>query len=92
MFCSYTKIKIMKKIEKGFTLIEILVVIVIIGVLATIAFVYLGGATVKARDVKRMSDLNQIGRFLSFGCLVPEAGAGEYDLNDLIEEYKIKYP
>ncbi len=82
----------MEKNNTGFTLIEILVVIAIIGVLAVIAFVYFGGATVKARDAKRMSDLNQIGRFLSFGCLVPDAGVGEYDLNDLIEEYKIKYP
>lgn len=76
----------------GFTLIEILVVIAIIGVLATLAFIYLGGATIKARDAKRMSDLNQVGRFFSFGCLLPEAGAGEYDLNELIEEYKAKYP
>lgn len=76
----------------GFTLMEILVVVAIIGILAVLAFVYFGGATAKARDTKRISDLNQIGRFLSFGCLMPDGGAGEYDLNDLIEEYKIKYP
>jgi len=81
-----------KKCKEGFSLIEIILVIAIIGVLATLAFVYLGGATKKARDVKRMNDLNQIGRFLSFGCLVPDGGAGEYDLNELIEEYKARYP
>ncbi|MDP2708912.1 MAG: type II secretion system protein [bacterium] len=78
--------------NNGFTLIEILVVIAIIGALAGLAYVYFGGATVKARDAKRLNDLNQIGRFLSFGCLTPEAGAGEYDLNLLIAEYAAKYP
>lgn len=81
-----------KRCKKGFTLVELLVVMAIIGVLAALAFVYLGGATAKARDAKRMNDLGQIGRFLSFGCLLPEAGPGEYDLNQLIEEYKVKYP
>jgi prepilin-type N-terminal cleavage/methylation domain-containing protein len=88
----FAPLNITKGYWPGFTLIEILVVIAIVGVLAVIAFVYFGGATVKARDTKRMSDLNQIGRFLSFGCLMPDGGAGEYDLNDLVEEYKIKYP
>lgn len=78
--------------NKGFTLIEILAVIAIIGALAGLALVYFGGATAKARDGKRINDLNQIGRFLSFGCLTPEAGAGEYDLNRLIAEYAAKYP
>jgi prepilin-type N-terminal cleavage/methylation domain-containing protein len=82
----------MKKDQKAFTMIEILVVIGIIGILASLAFVYLGGATKKARDTKRISDLTQIGRFLSFGCLTPDAGAGEYDLNELLGEYRTKYP
>ncbi|MFH1822167.1 MAG: type II secretion system protein [Patescibacteria group bacterium] len=76
----------------GFTLIELLVVIGIIGILSTIAIVFLGNVTVKARDTKRISDLSQIGRFLSFGCLLPDAGTGEYDLNELLDEYKVKYP
>ncbi|MFW0862258.1 MAG: prepilin-type N-terminal cleavage/methylation domain-containing protein [Candidatus Komeilibacteria bacterium] len=78
--------------NKGFTLIEILVVIGIIGILSTMVIVSLGSVRYKARDTKRINDLSQIGRFLSFGCLVPADGVGEYDLNDLIAEYKAKYP
>ncbi|HOZ36736.1 MAG TPA: type II secretion system protein [bacterium] len=78
--------------NKGFTLIELLVVIGIIGVLATLGVVAFGGARVKARDAKRLNDLNQIGRFLTFGCLLPDGGAGEYDLNQLIDDYRAKYP
>ena len=44
----------------GFTLIELLVVISIIGVLSTIALTSLNGAKMKARDAKRLSDMNQI--------------------------------
>lgn len=78
--------------QRGFSLVELLVVIAIIGVLATLGFVFFGGARDKARDAKRLNDLNQIGRFLAFGCPVPDGGAGEYDLNDLIAEFKAKYP
>jgi prepilin-type N-terminal cleavage/methylation domain-containing protein len=85
----------MKKARKpnsGFSLVEILVVIGIIALLATLASVFLFGATGKARDAKRKNDLGQIGRFLTFGCPVPAGGAGEYDLNDLIVEVKARYP
>jgi prepilin-type N-terminal cleavage/methylation domain-containing protein len=78
--------------KKGFALIEILVVIAIVTVLATIVGVSILGVRDKARDAKRMNDLNQIGRFLAFGCLVPDAGAGEYDLKVLLNEFRIKYP
>jgi prepilin-type N-terminal cleavage/methylation domain-containing protein len=45
---------------KGFTLIELLIAIVIIGLLATLVMVNIGGATSRARDTRRASDLKQI--------------------------------
>jgi type II secretion system protein G len=48
----------------GFTLIELLVVISIIGILSTLAIVSLNNVRSKARDSKRISDINQIQKAL----------------------------
>lgn len=48
------------KSKKGFTLIEILVVISIIGLLSSVILVGLGGFRSRGRDARRFSDLRQV--------------------------------
>lgn len=46
--------------QAGFTIVELLIVIVIIGILAAIGFVSYSNATKKARDTERASDVKAI--------------------------------
>lgn len=78
--------------KNGFSLIEILVVIAIIGIIATIISVSLLGARDKARDTKRKAEISQIGRFLTISCYLPDSGEGIYDLIPLAQEILAKNP
>ncbi|MFH1412950.1 MAG: hypothetical protein ABIG10_02890 [bacterium] len=49
-----------KKNRKGFTLHEILTIIVIIGLLSTAVFVFIGNVRASARDTQRVSDVGAI--------------------------------
>ena len=49
----------MKK-SKGFSLVELLVVITIIAILSVVAYTAIGGQTIKARDSKRQQDMSTI--------------------------------
>ena len=46
--------------KRGFTLVELLVVIAIIAILSTLSVVALNSARAKARDARRLSDIKQI--------------------------------
>jgi prepilin-type N-terminal cleavage/methylation domain-containing protein len=50
----------MNKKLKGFTLIEMLIVITIIALLASLILVGMGGARAKARDARRIADLRSV--------------------------------
>jgi len=52
-FKSFTK-------QQGFTIVELLIVIVVIGILATLVIVTFSGIQQRARDTQRQTDINAI--------------------------------
>ncbi|MEK7649584.1 MAG: type II secretion system protein [Patescibacteria group bacterium] len=80
------------KHTKAFSLVELLIVVAIIGVLATIIMPAILGTRAKARDVRRKAEISQMGRLLSVSCFVPSAGSGDYDIAGIIDELKAANP
>jgi type II secretion system protein G len=50
--------------QKGFTIVELLIVIVVIAILAAISIVAYNGIQQRARDTKRASDIGQVKKML----------------------------
>lgn len=48
------------KKQKGFTIVELLIVIVVIGILATLVIVTFSGIQQRARDTQRQTDINAL--------------------------------
>lgn len=48
------------KRQKGFTIVELLIVIVVIGILATLVIVTFSGIQQRARDTQRQTDINAV--------------------------------
>lgn len=74
----------------GFTIVELLIVIVVIGILASVTIVAFNGLQARGRDAQRKSDLNNIAKALSIynidkgdytvaGCGAGSGGVGWFD-------------
>lgn len=55
----------MKRTQTGFTIVELLIVIVVIGILASITIVAFNGVQQRARDTDRKSDVNTLVKAMS---------------------------
>ncbi len=63
----------MIKNKKGFTLIELIIVMAIIGILAVVAIVAISGKTADARDARRLADMSAIRTAMAISCADDDA-------------------
>jgi len=68
------------KNKKGFTLIEMVLVVLIVGILAAAFLQIMFGATNKARDTQRVSDVQKIASILTTSLAAQTATGGCVDL------------
>ncbi|MBI5411896.1 prepilin-type N-terminal cleavage/methylation domain-containing protein [Candidatus Peregrinibacteria bacterium] len=83
--------------NKGFSLVELLVVVTIIAILSVVAYTAVGGQTAKARDSRRQQDLTSIQSGLELYFVennaYPVAGAGDtISATELTGKYLSKVP
>lgn len=76
----------MRKSLNGFTIVELLIVIVVIAILATISIVAYNGVQAKARDSQRKYDIGQLAKALELyyadnGQYPASAGCGSTTIN-----------
>lgn len=75
------------KTERGFTLVELLVVIVIIAILATVGLTLFSSSQTSARDAKRKEDINAIASALEVHFGDPTWGGKADVYNCVRDEY-----
>lgn len=68
--------------KKGFTIVELLIVIVVIGILAAITIVAYNGIQLRARDADRVSDISQIQKKLEIYKAINGVYPSAYDMNN----------
>lgn len=71
--------------RRGFTVVELIITITIVGILLTVAFVGLGASQIAGRDDERTSDVETIATYL-------ETFYNQGGVNDSITEYVAAYP
>lgn len=73
--------------QKGFTIVELLIVIVVIAILAAISIVAFTGIQQRGRDSARVSDVNSISKALTAYTADGNAWPAAADVQDELEDY-----
>jgi len=82
MFSLYNQLKAKKARSSGFTIVELLIVIVVIGILATLVIVTFSGIQQKGRNSQRQTDINALQSHVE----AYYASAGSYPTASMIND------